>query len=126
VSVVFSVLGLVIVRFVFVGAVVDVAVMLGMQLARLVCVMGGMCGMAGGDMGMMTGRFGVARFMVSGRFAVMLGGEIMVIGGLGMVLVSLVNRVHVNILSGLGAKPKGSRSASDDRPPVKTTMRRLE
>jgi len=114
------------VLFVLLGGVFDLAVMLGMQLAGLVGVVGGMRGVTSGDMGMMARRLGVARFMVGGGFAVVLGGQIVVIGGVGMVLVSVVRRVHLNILSGLGAKPTGSRSAEDDKPGAKTKMRRLE
>jgi hypothetical protein len=112
--------------FVLVGGVFDVAVMLRMQLAGLFGMVGGVGGVTGCDMGMMARRFRVTRFMVGGGFAVMLGRQIMVIGGVGVVLVSVVNRVHVNILSGLGAKPTGSRSNGDDKPHAKTKMRRLE
>lgn len=111
---------------VLVGGVFDLAVMLRMQLAGFLRMMGGMCGVTGGDMRMMARCFGVARFMVGGGFAVMLSRQIMVIRGVGVVLVSVVNRVHVNILSGLGAKPTGIRSADDDKPLAKTKMRRLE
>jgi hypothetical protein len=98
------VLGVVFVLFVLVGGVFDVAVMLGMQLAGLVGVVGGMRRVTGGDVGMMARRLGVARFMMGGGFAVVLGGQIVVIGRVGVVLVSVVRRVHLNILSGLAGE----------------------
>jgi hypothetical protein len=58
----------------------------------------------GGDVGMMARRLGVARFMMGGGFAVVLGGQIVVIGRVGVVLVSVVRRVHLNILSGLAGE----------------------
>jgi hypothetical protein len=120
------VLGVVFMLFVLVGGVFDLAMMLGVQLAGLIGVVCGMRGVTGGNVGMMARRLGVARFMVGGGFAVVLGGQIVVIGGVVMVLVSVVRRVHLNILSGLGAKPTGSRSGEDDKPGAKTKMRRLE
>jgi hypothetical protein len=106
--------------------VVDLTVMFSVQFAGFLGVMSGVRGVTGGDMGMMTRRFGVARFVMGGGFTVMLGRVFVMIGGVGVVLVGSGCIGHVNILSGLGAKPKGPRSAWDDKPSAKTKLRRLE
>jgi hypothetical protein len=106
---VFGVNFVLVMAFMFVG-VVDLAVMFSMELAGFFGVMGGVSGMTSRDMGMMTRRFGVARFMMGGGFTVMLGRVIMMISGMGVVFVGGESLGHVNILSKLGAKPKGSRS----------------
>jgi hypothetical protein len=53
-------------------------------------MMGGMCGMARGDVGMMPGGLGVARFVVGRSFAVMLGGLFMMVGGPSVMFVRLM------------------------------------
>jgi len=89
--------------FVF-GGVFDLAMMLGVELARFLGVMGCLGGVARGDMRMVAGRFGVARLMIGGGFAVMLGGHVVMISGMGMMFVGVMGRGHVNFLSGLGGE----------------------
>jgi len=78
--------------------------MFGVQLAGFTRVMGGVGGMARGDVGVMAGGFRIARFVVGRSFAVVLGGLFMVVGGLSVVFVRVMGRNHVNVLSGLGEK----------------------
>jgi hypothetical protein len=73
---------------------VGIAVVLGVELAGFTGVMLRIGRMAGGDMGVVTGGFGVAGFMMRGGFAVMLGGVFVVVRGLGVVLVGVVGRRH--------------------------------
>ncbi len=89
--------------FVFWG-VFDLAMMLGVELARFLGMMGCLGGVARGDMRMVAGRLGVARFMIGGGFAVMLGGHLVMISGVGMVFVGVMRGGHVNFLSGLGGE----------------------
>jgi hypothetical protein len=64
--------------------------MFGVHLARLGGVMRRMRGVAGGDVSVMTGRFGVTVCVVLGRFAMMTGGVFVMVGRVGMVFVSVV------------------------------------
>jgi hypothetical protein len=65
-------------------------VMFGVNLARLGGVMRRMRGVAGGDMGVMPGRLGIAVRVVLGGFAMMTGGVFVMVGRVGVVLVSVV------------------------------------
>jgi len=104
----------------------ELAMMLSVKLARLFGVVGGVDGMAGGDMGVMARGFGVARFMMGGGFAMMPGRHFVMVSGVGVVLVGLVSRGHLDILSGVGAIPTVGRAIQDDKPGGKTKVRRLE
>jgi hypothetical protein len=64
--------------------------MLGVVLARLAGMMGGVRGMAVRGVRMMAGFLGAVGFMVLGRFAMMLGGMLVVLGRGVMVLDDLV------------------------------------
>ena len=64
--------------------------MFGVDLARLGGMMRRMRGVAGGHVGVMAGRFGVAVRVVFGRFAMMAGGVFVMVGGAGVMFVSVV------------------------------------
>ena len=64
--------------------------MFGVNLARLGGVMRRMRGMAGGDVGVMTGHFGIAVRVVLGGFAMMAGGVFVMVGRVGVMFVSVV------------------------------------
>jgi len=67
---------------------------LSMEFAGFVGVMVRIGGMAGSDMGMVTGGLGVTGFVMRGGFAVMLGGVFVVARRLGVVFVRVVGRRH--------------------------------
>jgi hypothetical protein len=95
--------------------VFDLAVMFGVQLARLGRVMIGVGRMAGGDVGMMASGFRIAGFVVRGGFAVMLSRFLVVVGSLAVVFVCVMGRGHGNILLGLVADRMDARRKTDDR-----------
>ena len=57
------------------------AVMMGMQLAGFRAVMGGMCAMSGGAMGVMRRSIGIAVFVMAGGLAMMMRRFFMMFGG---------------------------------------------
>ena len=68
-------------------------------------------GVTGGGEAVMAGRVGVAGFVVHGRFPMVVGGLLEMLGGLGVVFVRLVGGGHLDILSSRGDEPMrlGSR-----------------
>jgi hypothetical protein len=78
--------------------------MFGVDLAGFAGVVGGVGGVARGDVRMMASLFGVAGFMMRGGFAMVLGGFFVMVGGLGVMFVRVMGRSHDSVLSGLGAR----------------------
>ena len=66
------------------------AVVFGVEFAGFRGVVGGMGGVAGRDMGVMTGGGRITGFVGLGRLAVMRGGVFVVVGRLGVMFVGVV------------------------------------
>jgi hypothetical protein len=74
-------------------------VVFGVVLCGLVAVVGRMQSMRMRDVGVMAGLFMVASFIVLGRFAMMVGGALVVFRGGLVVLATLVRlRAHIAVL----------------------------
>jgi hypothetical protein len=80
----------------------DLAVMLGVELAGFQGVMRRMGGVAGGHVGVMAREFGISFGVVVRRLAVMTGGVFVVVGGLGVMFARVVHGRHLSTLRGSG------------------------
>jgi hypothetical protein len=78
---------------------VQLAVVLGVQLAGLGRVVGRVGRVAGGHMGVVSGKLSVAGRVVGGRFAVVFRSRLMVVGGVSMVFVRVMRRHGIASLS---------------------------
>jgi hypothetical protein len=92
------VFGVVLVLF-FVVAL-GAAVMIGVQFAGFFGVMGGVGGMAGGDVGVVARHLDVVLGVMLGRFAMVQGGVFVMLGGQGVVILGGMFDRHGGVLSG--------------------------
>jgi hypothetical protein len=105
---------------------VDVAVMLGVQLAGFHGVMGRVSGVAGGDLGVVSGHFDFAFGVQLCRFAVVARRMVVMIGGVGVVIVDSVFGRHPGVLSESGRGIGATRlRRGNPRPVIAEGLRRF-
>lgn len=74
--------------------VLNLAVMLGVEFAGFVGMVHSIGGVAGCDMSVVARRLDVSGLMMQGRFAMMLGGLLMVVGGVFVMFLNVMGRRH--------------------------------